>query len=216
MSAIAGAPAAGSRRDMRIDVPGAQLAAWWYEPAGAGPHAAIVMAHGFGAVKEMFLDRFAARFCEAGFAVVVFDHRGFGQSSGLPRQEADPIAQQRDYRHVVTWLRKLPQVDPARIGIWGTSYSGGHVLQIAGADRRVSCVVSQVPSISGWEQTRRRVHPGHMQSMHDLYAQERDRIAADQPPRLRALVALREGESAVYDAPEATEFYRSGLEFPGH
>lgn len=199
------------RSDVRIAVPDAELAAWWYLPQAAAPHAAICMAHGFGAVKEMFLDRFAERFCEAGFAVLVFDHRGFGESGGLPRQEADPVLQQRDYRHAITWLRAQTEVDSTRIGIWGTSYSGGHVLQVAAADRRVACVVSQVPSISGWEQTRRRVHPARMQAMHELYADERDRLGAGQPPRLRALVPLRDGEAAVYDAPEAIEFYHQGL-----
>lgn len=197
-------------QDVRIDVPGAQLAAWWWQPASPGPHPAIVMAHGFGAVKEMFLDRFAQRFCDAGFAVVVFDHRCFGASTGEPRQEADPVLQARDYRHVITWLRRQPGVDAARIGIWGTSYSAGHVLQVAAADRRVACVVAQVPSISGWEQTRRRVHPARMEGVHALFAEERDRLAAGQPPRLRALVPLVPGEQAIYDAPEAVAFYRQG------
>ena len=48
----------------QVAVPDAELAAWWYLPPGSGPHPAICMAHGFGAVKEMFLDRFAQRFCE--------------------------------------------------------------------------------------------------------------------------------------------------------
>lgn len=198
------------RDDCTIPVPGADLAAWWYRPEGPGPHAAVVMAHGFGAVKEMFLDRFAERFAAAGLAVLVFDHRGFGGSSGTPRQEADPVLQARDYRHAITWLCTRPEVDRARIGVWGTSYSGGHVLQVAGVDRRVRCVVAQVPMVSGRAQTQRRVPPGRLAAMHALHAEERERLAAGLPPRLRALVSDAAGAAAVYDAPEAQAFYRAG------
>ncbi|UUZ69723.1 alpha/beta hydrolase [Polaromonas sp. P2-4] len=198
------------RSDHSIPVPGATLGAWWYLPEGPGPHPAIVMAHGFAAVKEMYLDRFAERFARAGFAVVVFDHRGFGASGGEPRQEADPVLQARDYRHVVTWLCAQPEVDRARIGIWGTSYSGGHVLQAAAVDRRVRCVVAQVPMVSGHAQTQRRVHPGRLRSMHALFDEERERLAAGQAPRLRAIIPAGDGGAAVYDAPEAVAFYSQG------
>lgn len=200
------------RIDCEIPVPGATLAAWWYRPAGPGPHPAIVMAHGFAAVKELYLDRFAERFARAGFAVAVFDHRGFGASGGEPRQEADPVLQARDYRHVITWLGTRPEVDRQRVGIWGTSYSGGHVLQVAAVDRRVKCVVSQVPTISGWEQTQRRIPPARMEAMHALYAEERDRLAAGQPPRLRAVVPAGDGCASVYDAPDAVAFYGAAAE----
>jgi fermentation-respiration switch protein FrsA (DUF1100 family) len=168
------------------------------------------MSHGFAALKEMYLDRFAECFARAGFAVVVYDHRGFGASSGEPRQEADPVLQARDLRHVITWLCARPEVDAGRIGIWGTSYSGGHVLQVAAADRRVRCVVSQVPTISGYEQTRRRVAPARMREVLALYDEERDRLLAGLPPRLRAVIPAGDGAPCVYDAPEAAAFYGDG------
>lgn len=198
------------RSDCSIDVPGATLAAWWYLPNGPGPHPAVVMAHGFGAVKEMFLDRFAECFAAAGLAVLVFDHRGFGASTGTPRQEADPVLQARDYRHAITWLCARPEVDAERIGIWGSSYSGGHVLQVAGVDKRVRCVVAQVPMVSGHAQTQRRVPPARLAAMHALHAQERARLAAGEPPRLRAIIAADNAETFVYDAPEALDFYGHG------
>ena len=198
------------RSDCSIDVPGATLAAWWYQPSGPGPHPAVVMAHGFGAVKEMFLDRFAECFAAAGLAVLVFDHRGFGASTGTPRQEADPVLQARDYRHAITWLCARPEVDAERIGIWGSSYSGGHVLQVAGVDKRVRCVVAQVPMVSGHAQTQRRVPPARLAAMHALHAQERARLAAGEPPRLRAIIAADNAEAFVYDAPEALDFYKHG------
>src|ERR1041385_87773 len=71
-----------------------------------------------------------------GFAVVVFDNRNFGASDGQPRQEIDPWQQIRDYSDAITFARTLEQTDRERIGIWGSSYSGGHVLIVAAIDRR--------------------------------------------------------------------------------
>ena len=139
-----------ARRDVAFDAEGVTLRGWFYPAEGRpGLAPAIVMAHGFSAVKEMYLDSFAEVFGAAGLNVLVFDNRNFGASDGEPRQEIDPVAQVRDYRHAITWACGLPEVDPLRIGIWGSSYSGGHVLVVATADRRVKAVVSQVPVISG-------------------------------------------------------------------
>src|SRR5207245_7260751 len=102
---------------------------------------AVVMAHGFSAVKEMYLDRYAEAFAAAGLAALVFDNRNFGASGGEPRQEIDPWQQVRDYRHAITWMSRQPRVDRARIGVWGSSYSGGHALLVGAVDRRVKCVV---------------------------------------------------------------------------
>src|SRR5260370_6805070 len=103
------------------------------------------MADGCSAVKEMYLDSFAEVFAAAGRSVLVFDNRNFGASDGEPRQEIDPWAQVRDYRHAITYASTLAEVDAARIGIWGSSYSGGHVLVVAAIDRRVKAVRSQTP-----------------------------------------------------------------------
>ena len=99
------------------------------------------MAHGFSAVKEMYLDSYAEVFAAAGFNALVFDNRNFGASDGEPRQEIDPWAQIRDYRHAITYATTLPEVDANRIGVWGSSYSGGHVLVVAAstAGSRRSC-----------------------------------------------------------------------------
>src|SRR5207249_4589109 len=102
---------------------------------------------------------YAAAIASAGHVVVAYDHGNFGDSDGEPRQELDPWVQVRDYRHAITFTQTLEGVDPTRVGVWGTSYAGGHVLVVAAIDRRVGCVVSQVPTISGWESTLRRVAP---------------------------------------------------------
>ena len=74
------------------------------------------MAHGFSAVKEMYLDRFADAFAAAGLGALVFDNRNFGASDGEPRQEIDPWQQVRDYRDAITFAESLPESDAARIG----------------------------------------------------------------------------------------------------
>jgi fermentation-respiration switch protein FrsA (DUF1100 family) len=137
------------RSEIRIPVQGVELAGWLYLPEGAGPHATVVMSHGFSGVMEMGPDPFARVFQAAGLACLVYDHRNFAASGGEPRQEIDPWQQIRDMREVISHARNLEQVDAARIGLWGTSYSGGHVLVVGAVDRRVKCVVSQVPVTSG-------------------------------------------------------------------
>jgi fermentation-respiration switch protein FrsA (DUF1100 family) len=167
------------REDVEFNADGVTLRGWLYIPDGAsGPVPTIVMAHGFSAVKEMYLDAFAEAFALGGLGALVFDHRNFGASDGEPRQEIDPWAQARDYRDAITYARTREQVDGDRIGIWGSSYSGGHVLVVGAIDRRVKCVVSQVPLISGHENARRLVRS-------DLIAPTREAFDADREARFR-------------------------------
>lgn len=129
---------------------GTILRGWMFTPADTtAPSPAIVMSHGFAGVKEL-LEHTAEAFCAAGFVVVLYDHRCWGSSDGLPRHETDPVAQARDMRTAISAVESLACVDPDRIGLWGTSYAGAHVLQTAALDRRVRCVVAQVPMISGY------------------------------------------------------------------
>lgn len=124
--------------------------AWLYRPGGdARPERspAIVMAHGFSGVKELGLDRYAEVFAEAGFVVCVFDHPNFGGSGGTPRQEVDADRQLAAYRDVLSWVGGLDDVDPDRLGVWGTSFSGGHALVLAATEPRVRAAVAQVPYI---------------------------------------------------------------------
>ena len=107
----------------------------------------LVMSHGWSALKEMDLDAFANYFIsKLPLACLVYDNRGFGDSDhaqGQPRQEIVPSVQRSDISDAITYAQSLPEVEPTRIGIWGSSYSGGHVLQVGAVDRRVKAVVSQ-------------------------------------------------------------------------
>ena len=111
------------------------------------------------AYAEHGLDSFARVYAEAGFVVLVHDHRGFGASDGQPRCDVDPWRQIADWRYAISYLESHPAVDADRIGLWGSSYAGGHALVLGATDRRLKAVVAQVPTISGYEQSLRRVPP---------------------------------------------------------
>lgn len=143
------------RRDVEFLSGGVTLRGWLQTPDGDGPFPVICLAHGFSGVKELFLSDISAALAQFGFASVVWDHPCFGSSDGTPRYEIDPWAQVRGYRDAITFAAQQPEVDAERIGIWGTSYSGGHVIPVAAFDKRVAAVACQVPFISGWANSRR-------------------------------------------------------------
>lgn len=162
---------------------GTTLRGWHYVPAsGTGKYPTVVMAHGYSAVKEMYLDKFADYFCGLGFSALVFDNRNFGASDGKIRQEIDPWQQIRDYRDAITFAETLPTTDASRIAVWGSSYSGGHVLVVGAIDRRVKCVISQVPLVSGHNNARRLVRSDYLGGLYaGLEADRRARYRGEAP-----------------------------------
>lgn len=187
---------------------GINLSAWLYLPQGAGRLPAITMAHGYGGTRAHGLDRFARLFAEAGFVVLLHDHRGFGGSSGEPRQDIDPWQQIKDWRRAISYLEAHEAVDASRIGLWGTSYAGGHAIVLGATDRRLRCVVSQVPTISGYEQGLRRVNPDLLPALEESLAEDERAQARGEPPRYQALVSADPAEPASYRNAEAIAFYR--------
>ncbi len=142
------------RRDITFESDGLQLAGWLFLPDAAadqGPWPAVVFANAFSAVKEIYLTNYANRFAAAGLAVLAFDYRNFGASEGEPRGQLFPHQQLDDLRNAITWLRRQPEVDPERIGAWGVSLGGGHVMFLAAFDRRIKAVVAMIPAINQWE-----------------------------------------------------------------
>lgn len=139
------------REDVTFTSQGTSVAAWLYRPDGDGGAArpVIVMAHGLGGVREMRLDAFAERFADAGYACLVFDYRHFGASDGQPRQLLSVRRQRQDWAAAVAFARTLPGVDAARTVLWGSSFSGGHVIAVGAADPTVAAVVSQCPYTDG-------------------------------------------------------------------
>lgn len=139
------------RRDVELKSQGVKCSGWYYVPKDLVPgqkRPAIVMAPGFSMVKEMGLARFAEQFVDAGFVVLLFDFRFLGSSGGEPRGQIVYYEQHQDYRNAISWVSMQKEVDPQRIGIWGSSFSGGHVLHLAAFDKRVKAVVAQVPYIA--------------------------------------------------------------------
>lgn len=114
-----------------------------------GGRPCVVLAHGFAATADSGLLHFAERFAAAGLDALVFDYRHFGASGGEPRQLLSIPRQLEDYAAAVAFARSLDGVDPERIVLWGSYYSGGHVVAAAVADGAVAAVVSQVPAMDG-------------------------------------------------------------------
>ena len=162
------------RKDIEFPTADGLVLRGWLFTAGAsdGPHPAISMAHGYAGVKEHGLERFARIFAEAGFVVLVHDHRNFGASDGSIRGDVDPWQQISDWRRAISFLESRPEVDCRRIGVWGTSYAGGHAIVLGATDRRISCVVAQVPTISGFEQGLRRVAPDMLPALETAFSDD--------------------------------------------
>lgn len=134
------------RRDITFPAGGQRCAAWLYssEPAQSAP--CIVMAHGFGGTRHYGLDAYARAFQAAGYDVLLFDYRHFGESEGEPRGLLKVSLQHEDWRSAVACARSLGY---AQIVLWGSSFAGGHVLHIAAEYDDLAGVISQVPHISG-------------------------------------------------------------------
>ena len=146
---------------------------WRPEARGEEPLPAILLVHGWGGVREHLDATYAPKFADAGFVVLSFDYRGWGDSDGklvtaepLPeasrepgsqvtvkakviREVVDPFDQIEDVRNALAWLLGEPGVDTERVGIWGTSYGGGHVVVMGATDPRIRAIVSQVGSQGG-------------------------------------------------------------------
>ncbi|HGM5456824.1 TPA: alpha/beta hydrolase [Serratia marcescens] len=197
--------------DVKIPVDGdIYLGARLYVPTGRGPFPAITMAHGYGGTFGHGLEKFAQKFVEKNFAVILHDHRGFGESEGEPRHDIDPWQQIKDWRRVITYLESREEVDEKRIGIWGTSYAGGHAIVLGATDRRLRCVVSQVPTISGYEQGLRRVNPDRTSDFDAMLARD-ERAQLKGQIGYQPLVSSDPYIAASYHDPEAVAFYQQPL-----
>jgi uncharacterized protein len=167
---------------------GCKLSADLYLPEGLGPkdrRAGIVLCHGYTGVKDLYLPDNARVLNEAGYVVLTFDYKGWGTSEG-PRSRLAPYSRVADVQAALTYLGRHPQVDAARLGIYGTSYGGATVVWVGAVDTRVKCIVSVVGVGHGarWMRTVRRPD-----EWHDLLA----RAKADREKR------VLDGQSAMAD-----------------
>jgi uncharacterized protein len=198
---------------MRTDIEfrtedGVMLRGWHYRPEGGrGPWPTIVMAHGYSAVKEMYLDRFAEVFAAAGLAAIVFDNRNFGASDGEPRQEIDPWEQISDYRDAISFAETLPETRADRIGVWGSSYSGAHVIVLGAIDRRIRCVAAQVPLISGHRNARRLIRADVVAGVEAVCADDRRNRYAGKPPGMIPVVSEDPAGPAALPTPDSWQWF---------
>jgi fermentation-respiration switch protein FrsA (DUF1100 family) len=196
------------RSEVEFEVDGGvKLRAWLFVPEGSGRRPAITMAHGYAGVKEQGIEPFAKAFAEAGFVVLLHDHRGFGASEGAPRHDVDPWRQVADWRRAISYLESLDVVDAGRIGLWGTSYAGGHAIVLGATERRLRAVVAQVPTISGYEQGLRRIAPENVAAIEEMFAADDRAQLRGEPPRRQAIVSADPAVPASYRARDAIDFY---------
>jgi fermentation-respiration switch protein FrsA (DUF1100 family) len=201
-----------------LDSDGLRLEALYYRPEGEGPFPCVVMAGGWCYVKELAQPTYAAALAENGIAALIFDYRNFGGSEGEPRQHIDPNAQIADYRHALDHVETLPEVDAERLGVWGISYSGGHVLVLGAIDTRVKALCGIVPVTDGYENMRlahgtlgfRRFRDAILDARRKRYAsgeityfphqpaEEGDLSTWPFPKSKRTFAALREREAPAY------------------
>lgn len=170
------------------------------------------MAHGFSGVREQRLDAYAERFAASGIAVLLFDYRHFGASEGEPRQLVSIRSQLEDWEAAIRTARETPGIDAARIALFGTSFSGGHVQTLASRDARIAAVVAQVPLCDG---VRNLPALGLMHALRLTLAGLRDRIHAllgMEPYKVPAIGAP--GSDAVMTTPGIVDDF-AALDPPG-
>jgi cephalosporin-C deacetylase-like acetyl esterase len=147
----------------------------------SGPFPLIVMAGGWCYTKEIVMPHYARFFHEIGCATLRFDYRRFGESTGSPRQHINPWDQIEDYRNALCFAETLDGVDQSRMGLWGISYSGGHVLVTSALDPRPAFAIATIPVIDGF-QTMRRCHgEARFAQLNKLIMDDRRRRFSGQP-----------------------------------
>lgn len=192
----------------------AECAAWGFWPQVERPPV-VILGHGLGAVREMGLAPYAERFARAGIAALAFTYRHFGDSGGEPRQLLDIEHQLSDWAAALQYARGLANVDTERVAIWGSSFGGGHVIEVAARDGGVAAVVSQCPFTDGVASLRAAntsaLLRGSVLGVRDELARLRGR-----DPVMVPLVGPP-GSVAMMTAPDAEPGYRAlippGLEF---
>jgi pimeloyl-ACP methyl ester carboxylesterase len=169
------------------------------------------MAHGLGGTRDAGLAPYAERFATAGFGVLVFDYRHFGDSEGQPRQLASIQRQLQDWRNAVAFARGLPGVDPDRIALWGSSFSGGHVVVVAAQDKRVAALSAQGPMMDGWAALANFLGyagAAKLLRLAGLGVLDLVRALAGRPA-LSVPVIAKPGELAAMSSPDAYDGYRA-------
>jgi uncharacterized protein len=208
------------REDVEFRSEGETIEAHFYTPDDqGGPYPTVVMAGGWCYVKELIQQDYARAFVEGGLAALVFDYRHLGTSAGEPRQHLDPWRQIEDYKAAISYVETRNDVDPQRIGLWGISYSGGHVLILGATDPRVRCIVANIPVVDGWR-TMQLVHGsiGFRALQQAILEDRRKRFERDEYGYLAMSSTDPKNELVTWPFPEVTEAFThlKQTEAPNH
>lgn len=117
--------------------------AWLYLPEATGPHPCVVISHGIGAIRQVRLSAYAKKFTQAGYAVLTFDYRHWGASTGEPRYLCSIGKQHADIDAAIDFAKSRPELDPSHIVLFGTSFGGGHALVVGSRRPDLAAVMSQ-------------------------------------------------------------------------
>jgi fermentation-respiration switch protein FrsA (DUF1100 family) len=165
------------------------------------------MANALTAVKEITLPGYAERFAEAGFVALAIDYRFWGASAGEPRNQIIPYEMLQDIMNAITWLSMQPEVDPNRIGGWGVSLGGGHMLYLASFDRRLKAVVATATSINSLPNWMKMMGRQGVQGLLAQLGQDRvERYKTGSPATYKTAWG-KMGQDALFMVDEAYEFY---------
>ncbi|GAC1611437.1 MAG: alpha/beta fold hydrolase [Mycobacteriales bacterium] len=129
---------------------GVTCRAWLYRPVGAAtPGPIVVFAHGFSGTNALHYGRRARAYAERGLTVLDFDPRHLGASEGTPRQIVDARRQADDLRAAFDFATTLPEADPSRVALFGSSLGGGLAIDVASSRPAVAALVVTVPHVDG-------------------------------------------------------------------
>ncbi|MDC5029349.1 alpha/beta hydrolase [Acinetobacter baumannii] len=127
------------------------IAAYFYIPKTNNKSAVIIMAHGFAGLRQFKLIQYAQRFAQAGYAVILFDYRYWGGSTGKPREMISINSQLEDWKTMIQYASTCKFIDNRRIVLWGTSLSGGYALSLASELKNIQAIMVQIPYVDGAE-----------------------------------------------------------------
>ncbi len=194
---------------------GLNCAGTLYAPDGDGPFPAVLLSHGFGAIRQMRnIPQVASLLAEAGMVALAIDFRFLGDSEGQPRQQVLPDEQRKDLRNALSYLQTRSDVDSNRLGLWGTSFSGGQSIQVTAFDHRVKALVAQVPATDLYRQIRFSAPEAQRKLLDDAIASEYPRrLRGDTPATMK--LADEEGQPSVFGVESLDWAKRNEADHPG-
>ncbi len=167
----------------------------------------VIMAHGFAAERTFGLPAYADHFASHGLAVYMFDYRCFGDSDGEPRNYVDQGRHIQDWHAAIDHVRSLSNINNNKIALWGSSFSGGHVIVSAAKDPEIAAIIAQVPFVDAISTTFKLGFKFLMQATpHAL--RDLARIVTFRSPHYVKVIGHPE-EFAIMNTPESYPGYSS-------